>query len=55
LGYALEEHERNNVKYLRVTGGGISELGTKIVEQLYGIGPDTTLQMITEGFQWQPQ
>ena len=27
LGFRLEEHEMNNVRYLRVTGGGISELG----------------------------
>ena len=55
LGYALEEHETNNVKYLRVTGGGISELGRRLWSSFNGIGPNTTLQMITEGFQWQPQ
>jgi hypothetical protein len=55
LGYRLDAHEMNNVKYLRVTGGGISELGEKIIEDFYKIGPDTKLEMITEGFKWQSQ
>ena len=55
LGYRLEEHEMNNVHYLRVTDGSISELGTKIVEELYGVAANARLQMITEGFRWKPQ
>jgi hypothetical protein len=54
-GYRLDEHERNRVRYLRLTGSGISDLGAKIIRELYQIGPDTKLEMITEGFQWQPQ
>jgi hypothetical protein len=53
LGYRLDEHEMNNVRYLRVTGSGISELGAKIIQELYKIGADTKLDMITEGFEWQ--
>jgi hypothetical protein len=55
LGYRLDEHEMNNVHYLRVTGSGISELGARIIQDFYQIGPDTKLGMITEGFKWQPQ
>ena len=54
LGYQLEEHEMNNVHYLRVTGSGISELGLRIIQDLYKIDPNTKLEMITEGFKWQP-
>ena len=54
LGYRLEEHERNKVHYLRVTGSSISELGVRIIEDFYKIDPNTKLEMITEGFEWQP-
>ncbi len=54
LGHRLDEREMNGVRYLRVTGSGISELGTKIIQDCYQIGPDAKLGMITEGFKWQP-
>lgn len=54
LGYRLEEHDMNKVQYLRVTGGGISELGVRIIQDLYKIDPNTKLEIITEGFKWQP-
>ena len=44
----------NGVRYLRVTGSGTSEFDTKIIEDSHHISPDTKLQMITEGFKWQP-
>jgi hypothetical protein len=52
-GYRFEEHQGNGVRYLRLTGTGISDLGARIVCEFYKIGPDTKLEMITEGFQWQ--
>ena len=39
---------------LRVTGSGISELGTRIIQDFYKISPDAKLGMITEGFKWHP-
>ena len=54
LGYRLEEREMNNVHYLRVAGSGISELGARVIQDLYKIDPNTKLEMITEGFKWQP-
>jgi hypothetical protein len=54
LGHHLEEHEMNNVHYLRLTGPGISELGAIVIQDLYKIDPGTKLEMITEGFKWQP-
>jgi hypothetical protein len=53
LGHHLEEREMNNVRYLRLTGSGISELGVTIIRDLYNIDPSTKLEMITEGFEWQ--
>ena len=54
LGYRLEQHEVNNVRYLRVTGSGISELGVKIIKDFYKVDPSSKIEMITEGFKWQP-
>jgi hypothetical protein len=54
LDYRLEEREMNGVRYLRVTGSGISELGAKIIQDFYHIHPEAKLRMITEGFKWQP-
>ena len=54
LGHPLDEREMNGVHYLRVTGSSISELGAKIIQDFYHISPDTKLEMITEGFKWQP-
>jgi hypothetical protein len=54
LGHHLEECEMNDIRYLRSTGRGISELGATILRDLYNIGPSTKLDMITEGFEWQP-
>ena len=54
LGYRLDEQELNGVRYLRVTGSGISELGSKIIQDFYKISPDSKLGMITQGFKWQP-
>jgi hypothetical protein len=52
-GFLLNEREMNGVRYLRASGSGISELGTKIIEEFYKIDPGTKMEMITEGFQWQ--
>ena len=54
LGYRFDEREMNGVRYLRVTGSGIPELGAKIIREFYKISPDAKLGMITEGFKWQP-
>lgn len=54
FGYQLDEHEMNGVHYLRMTGNGIADLGAKLIRDFYKIGPETKLDMITEGFSWQP-
>jgi hypothetical protein len=55
LGYRLDEHEMNGVRYLRATSGDISDLGAKIILEFYRVAPDNKLGMITEGFKWQPE
>jgi hypothetical protein len=55
IGYRLDEHEGNGVRYLRVTGTGIAQLGAKLIGEFYGIGVDSKLDMITEGFEWHAQ
>jgi hypothetical protein len=54
LGSRLEEHDMNRVRYLRVTGSGIGNLGAKIITDFYHISADTKLDIVTEGFKWQP-
>jgi len=53
LGHEWVEKEMNRVRYLRVTGPGISELGMKIILDFYHVPSETDLTMITEGFDWQ--
>jgi hypothetical protein len=54
LGHQLEERFENNCRYLRLSGDGIAELGARIIQDLYKIAPDTKLEIMTEGFEWQP-
>lgn len=54
LGYRLEEREMNGVRFLRMTGNGISELGAGIIHDVYKIDRSTQLEIITQGFEWQP-
>lgn len=54
LGYRLEEREMNGCRFLRMTGSGISEIGAGIIRDVYKINQNTKLDLITEGFEWQP-
>lgn len=54
LGYRLEEREMNGVRFLRMTDGGISELGAGIIHDVYKIDRNTRLEIMTQGFEWQP-
>jgi len=51
-GFNVSEMEMNNVRYLRVEGNGIEQLGVKIVTKFYGIAPSAPVQFYTEGFEW---
>ena len=55
LGQSLVEEEKNKVRYLRVTGRGIVELGERIVLDFYRVKPETKLELIAEGFTWPPR
>jgi hypothetical protein len=54
LGYRLEERNENGCRFLRTTGSGISELGAGIIQEVYKIDRNTKLEIVTEGFEWQP-
>lgn len=54
LGFQLQEREMNQVRYLRVTGRGIADLGIAIIQDFYRIDPTAKVRMITEGFEWDP-
>ena len=54
LGYQLEEHEENECRFLRMIGSGISELGARIIQDVYKIDRQTKLELMTQGFEWQP-
>jgi hypothetical protein len=55
LGYRFKEREMNDTRYLRVTGSGISDLGKSIIKDFYKLNLNTKLDLVTEGFEWQPQ
>jgi len=54
LGHRLEERDENDCRFLRLTGSSISEFGARIIQDVYNIDPNTKLEIITEGFKWQP-
>ena len=54
LGYRLEERNENECPFLRMTGSGISELGAGIIHDVYKIDRHTKLELMTQGFEWQP-
>jgi hypothetical protein len=53
-GSTIEEKEGNNVRYLRATGAkDITVLGQAFLQQIYGVKPEDSLQLIIDGFTWQ--
>jgi hypothetical protein len=54
LGYQLEEREMNRVRFLRMTGSGISEFGARVIQEVYKIDRNTKFEIMTQGFKWQP-
>jgi len=54
LGFQVQEREMNQVRYLRVTGHGIADLGIAIIQDFYRLDPATRVRMIAEGFEWNP-
>ena len=52
FGYKISEREQNDVKYLRVEGNGVSELGVKICREFYHLPSDEKIELLTDGFEW---
>jgi hypothetical protein len=52
LGHKAVERESNRVKYVRVEDGNISELGVKIMEEIYHLGPSDDMALLTDQFAW---
>ena len=53
-GFTPVRHEMNNVKYLRVEAGDIAKLCSDVISEMYHIPASTKVELITEGFEWQP-
>ena len=51
-GYKISEREENDVKYLRVEGNGISDLGGKICREFYHLSFDEKIELLADGFEW---
>jgi hypothetical protein len=51
-GYKFSELEANDVKYLRVEGSNISELGVKICREFYRLSSSEKIELLAEGFEW---
>ena len=52
LGHKAVEQESNGVKYVRVEDGNIAELGVKIMEEIYHLGPSDDMALLTDHFVW---
>ena len=50
LGYMPSKREMNAVRYLRVEGHGVEDLGLKILRDFYHLPGDVKLELIVEGF-----
>lgn len=48
------ERVGNNVHYLRVEGQCIDSLGVMLLRECYGLSDSSPLDVITDGFRWQP-
>ena len=54
LGYSPQMNEQNGVRYLRVGQGDLVRLVREIITGMYRIKETQPLEMIVEGFEWQP-
>ena len=50
--HVVAERQGLRVPYLRVEDGNLVGLGTAIGRQLYGLGPDSLVQLTANGFTW---
>lgn len=49
-GSPVSKREMNDVRYLRVEGNGIEDLGAKVLRDFYHLPSDTKLELIVDGF-----
>ena len=49
VGYTVAKREMNAVRYLRVEGKDLKNLGIKILRDFYHLAPEAKLELITEG------
>lgn len=49
LGHEVQHLENNGVRYLRVEGPRIAELGLSILQEIYGIGESNEVRLLTHG------
>lgn len=54
LGYTAEAREMNDVRYLRVEHGDLARLSMAVMQDLYGFQPTDEVELLVEGFDWQP-
>ena len=50
VGYTVAKRDINAVRYLRVEGKDLENLGIKILCDFYHLAPEAKLELITEGF-----
>ncbi|MDR3454691.1 MAG: hypothetical protein P4L96_18155 [Rhodoferax sp.] len=51
-GHAVTEQEMNNVRFLRVEGGDVADLGFRIVTEYYQIKPTAEIDLLVDGFEY---
>ena len=50
LGFNPSVREMNDVRYIRVEGEGIEDIGPKLLRDFYHLRPEAKLELIVEGF-----
>lgn len=53
-GYVAADHEKNRVRYLRVEGTALDALGVTVLKECFGLRDDTVIDLVPDGFTWQP-
>jgi len=53
-GHTVMTRETNGVRYLRVEGQAISELGTQIAKEMYHLKDNHQMALFTDKFEWKP-
>jgi hypothetical protein len=53
-GFQPRLMETNGIRHYRIDEGDLLQLCTRVITELYDRPPETEIELIVEGFEWQP-